>query len=139
MGHDASKILLGSTKSNIKEVSSHVGALQAGVAVRLNASNALVTASSNAALLGISLGKDLSDTNKTAICRKGLLVPVLLTEGFTPAIGAQASFDNSTGFAATAGGGATATNAIYASGVLTGIKEDGTTANVALVDFQGGL
>lgn len=139
MGHDATKVLLGSTRSNIKEVDNKAGSIAAGTLVRLKSDGTISVASADGNILGVSLGKDLSDTSRTAICRKGLGVPVLLTAEFTPTLGAQVHFSDTTGLAIASGGGATGVNAIYASGVLTGVKEDGTTASVALIDFPGGL
>lgn len=139
MGHDASKVLLGSTKSSAKEVDNRKGVIAAGLAVRLKSDDTIVVTAADGNLLGISLGRSLSDTSRTAICRKGLAVPVLLTDAFTPTIGAQVNISDTTGKAAASGGGATAVNAVYASGVLTGVDEDGASVNVALIDFPGGL
>jgi hypothetical protein len=58
---------------------------------------------------------------------------------FTPTLGAQVNISDTTGFGAAAGAGATGVNATYASGLLTGIMEDGTEENVALIDMPGGL
>ena len=68
-------------------------------------------------------------------------MPVLLKSGFTtPALGGQVAIDDVSGEAiAYTGTGDTYVNAVYVSGVLTGVKEDGTEANCALIDFQGGL
>jgi hypothetical protein len=137
--HDSTKVLMGQTQSSYKEVDCKAGSIAAGTIVRLKSDGTISLASADGKPLGISLGKDLSNTSHTAICRKGLRVPVLLTSQFTPTIGAQVSISDTTGIAIAAGGGATALNAIYATSTLTGVKEDGTTANVALIDFPGGL
>lgn len=139
MAHDASKVLLGSTQSSAKEVDNRKGVIAAGLAVRLKSDDTIVVTAADGNLLGISLGRSLSDTSRTAICRKGLSVPILLTDAFTPTIGAQVNISDTTGKAAASGGGATAVNAVYASGVLTGVNEDGASVNVALIDFPGGL
>jgi hypothetical protein len=91
--------------------------------------------------LGVSLGKSLSETGRTAICRRGERVPVLLTAAFTPVIGAQVHISDTTGKAVAAGAGATGMNAVYVSGVLTAVKEDGTevASGAALIDMPGGL
>lgn len=144
MGHNPNEVLMGSTRSSIKEVSNHVGAIAAGTGVRLKSDDTISTAKADGALIGISLGKDLSDTNKTAICRKGLRVPVLLKSGFNPTVGAVVELDDSTGLA-TGDGSKTAVNAVFhtgrlgGSGVDAGVAEDGTAVGVALIDFPGGL
>lgn len=55
------------------------------------------------------------------------------------AIGAKAYFSDVTGKADDANSGATISDAIYVSGVLNGIQEDGTEVPCALVDMPGGL
>lgn len=137
MSHDATKVLLGNIPSNVKEIDNMAGSIEAGLVVRLKSDGTISI--DTGSYLGISVGKSLSDHARTSICRKGLKVPVLLTDAFTPTVGAQVNISDTTGKAVASGGGATAVNAVYASGVLTGIKEDGTTANVALIDFAGGL
>lgn len=141
MGHDASKIQMGSTRSNIREVDNRKGVIDAGLIVRLKSDETISIASADGSALGISLGKDLSNIGRTAIARKGLGVPVLLTNGFTPTVGAQVNISNTTGKAGTAGAGFTAMNATYASAKLTAIAEDGSTIadGCALIDFPGGL
>jgi len=55
-------------------------------------------------------------------------------------IGATVYVDDVTGEGCDSGDdNAAITNAIYVSGVLTGVFEDGTTAPVALIDMPGGL
>jgi hypothetical protein len=137
--HDSTKVLLGQTQSSFKNVDSLAGAIPAGKIVRLHDDSTLSIAAADGAALGISLGRSLSDTSFTAICRKGTRVPVLLTAAFTPTIGAQVAIHDTTGIAATKDGSSTYVNAVYVSGVLTGIDEDGEEADVALIDFPGGL
>jgi hypothetical protein len=141
MGHNPNTVLMGSVQSSHKEVTNKVGAIAAGVVVRLKNDDTIVTTSADGSLLGVSLGKDLSDTNKTAICRKGLRVPLRLTGSFSPTIGAAVSISDTTGLGIAAGGGATVVNAVYATGKLSGggVAEDGTSVDVALIDFPGGL
>ena len=136
MSHDATKVLMGSTKSSFKTVTSYAGSIAAGLATRIDDAGALSITEADGALLGISLGKDLSDSGRTAICRKGEGVPILLTAELVPVIGEQVQISASTGKAVASG---TAVNAVYRSGVLTGILEDGTEAEVAIIDFVGGL
>lgn len=139
MAHNASVVLLGNVASSVKEIDNRNGTIAAGTAVRLKSDNTISTASADGALLGISAGKDLSDIGRTAIVRKGLGVPLLLTDSFTPVIGAQVHISNTTGLGIAAGGGATGVNAKYISAVLTGVNEAGANVNVALIDFEGGL
>lgn len=141
MSHDASKILMGTTRSNVKEVSNHAGTVAAGLVTHLKSDDTITVAKSDGQMLGVSLGKNLSDTARTAICRKGLGVPVKLASGFTtPAKGAAVAIVDASGEArAYTGTGDTYVNAVYASGLMTGIFEDGSEANVALIDFPGGL
>jgi hypothetical protein len=136
MSHDSTKVLMGATKSSLKTVTSHAGSIAAGLATRISSAGALTVTESAGSLLGVSLGKDLSDSGRTAICRKGEGVPILLDDGLTPVIGTQVQISTTTGKAVASG---TAVNAVYKSAVLTGILEDGTEANVAVIDFVGGL
>ena len=139
MGHDASKVQLGTTISSIKEIDNRKGSIEAGLAVRLKSDDTISIAAADGNLLGLSVGKDLSNVGRTAIARKGLGVPIQLTDGFTPAKGAQVHIDDVTGKAKASGAGVTGTNGVFATSTLTGVKEDGTTCNVALVDMIGGL
>jgi hypothetical protein len=140
MTHNASKHLMGTTKSSIKEVSNHNGTVLAGTAVRQKSDGTLSTTSSDGVLIGVSLGKDLSDIGRTSVCRKGLWVPIKLTSGLNPTVGAQVSISNSTGLAAASS--ATAVNAFYETGRIEdgGLAEDGTTLDdIAFISFPGGL
>ena len=143
--HNASQVLMGTTQSNIKEVTNYVGAYAAGIAVRQKADGTLSITKADGSLVGVSLGWDLSDTNRNAVARKGLRVPVQLASGFNPVVGAVVEIDDATGLA-TGTGTKTATAATYATGrvggtgVAGGIAENGGAAvGVALIDFPGGL
>lgn len=146
--HNANQALMGATGSSVKEVTNLKGTIAAGLAVRLKSDGTISVASADGSLLGISLGKDLSDIGYTAICRKGLRVPVKLTSGFDPVVGAIVNLSDTTGAAIASGAGATAVNAVYASGRLGGttatggISETGggvADTGVAYIDFPGGL
>jgi hypothetical protein len=142
MSHDANQVLMGNVGSSAKEITSKVGAYAAGLVVCLKSDDTVSITKSDGARLGVSAGKDLSDTNKMAIVRKGLRVPVLLTAAFSPAIGAQVAIFDTTGKACTySGSGDAYVNAVYVSEKLDAILEDGTivTDGVALIDFPGGL
>lgn len=143
MGHDSSKILMGSTQSNHREVMNRVGSIAAGKVVRLKSDDTISVAKADGEILGVSLGKDLSNTNRTAYVNDGLAVPIALKSGFTdPAIGAQVAIDDTTGEAvAYTGSGNTYVNAKYVSGAKTAVLEDGTevATGAAYIDMQGGL
>jgi hypothetical protein len=140
--HDATKVLMGQTGSNIREVDNRPGdpaTFVAGLALRLKSDDTLSVTSSDGALLGVSLGRSLSDTKRVAIARKGVRVPIIVASGVTPVVGSQVTISNSTGKAHSAG---TAVNAVYVAVGLTGIDEDGNAIasdTVALIDFPGGL
>jgi hypothetical protein len=79
MGHDSSKVLLGTTQSSAKDVSSHgsdPATFLAGLCVSLASTGALSLLKSAGMRIGVSLGKDLSDASRTAVCRTGEKVPV---------------------------------------------------------------
>lgn len=139
--HDASKVLMGSIGSNHKEVISMDGdpaTFQAGLCVHLASTGLLSLASADGSKLGISIGRSLSNTKRTAIASKALRCPIQVTNGFTPVVGAQVQISTTTGKAVTSG---TAVNAWYSAISLTGIDEDGNALAdpVALIDFPGGL
>jgi hypothetical protein len=139
--HSATKVMMGTTTSSFKNVDNLAGdpaTFVAGLCVHLKSDGTLSLASADGSKLGISLGAALDGTKYTAICRKGLRVPIQLTAAFSPTIGAQVQISTTTGKAVSSG---TAVNAKYATGALTMIAEDGTeTASaVALIDMEGGL
>lgn len=233
--HDPTKMLMGATQSSDKEASiyaSDPASFPAGRAVRLNSSGALSLASGDGQLIGVSLGKSLSDVTKTSVCRAGHRVPLELAaylvhddltlvkkvnaavsvefldtetagsetvtvtgdadEGYLisvgmdagtstatqikaaldgeaaalalietvitgtagdpqsalaedvietlgqPVVGAAVRVSNVTGKAVPTGVGAL-TGAQYVSGALTGVAEDASEINVALIDMGGGL
>lgn len=138
MSHSATKVMMGTTRSSFKNVDNHIGNVAAGLGVRLKSDDTITTAEADGSLLGISIGKDLSDTSRTAICRKGTQVPIQLTASFTPTVGAQVKIDATTGKASTDG---TAVNAVYVAAALTMIAEDGTetASGASLIDMPGGL
>ncbi len=142
MAHDSDVVVMGTGQSSVKEVDNRAGVIAAGLAVRLKSDETITTALADGSLLGISLGRSLSDTSRTAIARKALRVPVVLTNGFTPVIGAQVAISDTTGKAlAYTGSGDSYVNAVYVSSTLTGIDEDGAELadGCALIDFPGGL
>lgn len=79
MSHDASKVVLAGTRSNIKDVSSFdvdPASFLAGFCVSL-ASTGLPSLLASAGMrIGVSLGASLSDHKRTDVARSGLRVPV---------------------------------------------------------------
>lgn len=88
MPQDATKILLGSVNSSDRVVSREdavPASFPVGRVVRGKSDGSISLASGDGALYGVSLGKSLSDTSKTAVCRAGNGVPVGLAEYLTKA------------------------------------------------------
>lgn len=139
--HNPNTVLLGSTRGNVKEIGNRKGSILAGVAVRLKSDGTLSTASADGGLLGISVGRDLSNIGRTAIAYKGVGVPIRLTAAFTPTIGAPVGIDNVTGLAKAPGAGVTTVNAVYTTLLSDGAvpEEGGANVPAALIDFPGGL
>ena len=139
--YSASVVYMGSHKSNVLEVDNHAGdpaTFLAGLCVHQKSDGTLSLAAADGSKLGISMGRSLSNHKRVPIARKGLGVPILLANGFTPTLGAQVQISTTTGKAVSSG---TAVNAVYASGALTAYDEDGVAIadGCALIDFQGGL
>lgn len=142
MSHDPTKVLMGASTSNVLESGNLKGAtvIEAGLVVRLKSDNSPSILAADGGLHGVSMGRDLSNTGRTVVARKGLGLPVIVDDAFTPTIGGQVAVSNTTGKAkAYTGTGDAYVNGIYASGLLSGIGEDGVVKRVALVDFPGGL
>lgn len=139
--HNASVIQMGSTRSKVKEVINVPGdpaTLLAGLCLHAKSDGTFTLAAADGAKVGISLGRSLSATKRTAVATKGLEVPILLANGFTPTIGAQVQISTTTGKAVASG---TAVNAYYVTSTLTAYDEDGTAIadGAALISFPGGL
>ncbi len=82
MAHDATKVLMGTTKSSAKHGSevfaSDPATYLAGLAVRRANTGLLSVTKAAGKWVGISLGKSLSDHKKTTVLMSGAQVPVLL-------------------------------------------------------------
>ena len=81
MPHDASKVLLGATQSNEREVTSHASdpaTFLAGLVCSVGSDGLLSLAKSAGMRAGVSLGRDLSNAKYTALLRTGEKVPVRL-------------------------------------------------------------
>lgn len=141
MAHSASTIYMGSTRSKIKEVINKAGdpaTYLAGLCVHQKSDDTISLTAAHGSKIGISLGRSMSDTKRTAICTKGMEVPILLDNGLTPVVGAQVQISTTTGKAVASG---TAVNAYYVTAVLTAYDEAGAviTDGAALINFPGGL
>lgn len=83
MGHDPTKLLLGTTGSSDRPgttvYDSDPATFKAGIACRLASDGALTTTKGSNQWAGISLGKSLSDIAKTCVLRAGSDVPLLLS------------------------------------------------------------
>lgn len=139
--HNASLIQMGNVGSSVKSIVNRLGdpaTFLAGLCVHLKSDDTLSLAAADGAKLGISVGRSQSDTKRTAICVKGLDVPILLTAEFTPVVGAQVQISTTTGKAVASG---TAVNAVYKTAVMSAVDESGAaiTDGCALIDFAGGL
>src|SRR6476660_1729849 len=120
MSYDSDKILLGTTKSSFKTVENVPGVLAAGTVVRSKSDGTFTNAAADGSAIGVSVGKDLSDISRTAVCKKGTGVPIKLTAAFDPTIGTQVHISDTTGLAIASGAGATGMNATYATGRVGG-------------------
>lgn len=130
---------MGSTGSSVKESTNFQSVsgtpIEAGLACILESSGKLSLDTSEGSLVGISLGKDLADSGRTVVCRKGLRVPVKLKAGFNPTIGAAVAIEDDTGLArAYTGTGDRYVNAVYVSGRIGGSGATGGVAEGATVD-----
>jgi len=140
MAH-SSAIYMGNTKSSFKKVDNweaDPAIFVAGLCGHLKSDGTVSLASADGSKIGISLGRSLSSTKRTAFVREGEDVPILLTNGFTPTVGAQVQISTTTGKAVSSG---TAVNAFYKTSTLTAYDEDGNAIadGAALIDFPGGL
>lgn len=141
MSHSATTIYMGSTQSKVKEVDNMAAdpaTFLAGLCCHLKSDGTVSLAAADGSKLGISLGRSLSNHKRTAIARRGLRIPVLLANGFTPTVGAAVQISTTTGKAVSSG---TTVNAVYATSTLTAYDEDGVAISdgAALIDFPGGL
>ena len=140
--HNANQILMGHVPSTAKEIDNRKGTAAAGLRVCLKSDGTVTTATADGVSHGVSCGKDLSNTDRVAIVRTGENVPVKLATGFTPTVGAQVAFSDTTGEAmGYTGSGDSYVNAVYASAALDALNEDGTITEdgAAYIDMVGGL
>lgn len=79
MAHDVTKIVLASTRSNHKDVSSYAvdpASFPAGLCVSMGSDGLPSLLESAGMRMGVSLGRSLSDHKKTDVVQAGLRVPV---------------------------------------------------------------
>lgn len=141
MAHSATTVYMGSHGSNVLESDNWAASpstFVAGLCMHLKSDGTISLASADGAKLGISLGRSLSDHSRVSSARRGIRIPLLLANGFTPTVGAQVQISTTTGKGVSSG---TAVNAVYVTSTLTAYDEDGTaiTDGAALIDFPGGL
>lgn len=124
MAHNASKVCMGNVATTFKHIENFAGEVEAGLVCYLKSDGTVSNSSADGSAIGVSCGKPLDGTKRTTVVRSGTSVPFLLN-GASPTVGGQVA-----GF-----------NAIYGTGPLTAMKEDGTEAagEVALIDMPGGL
>lgn len=145
--HDAGKIKLGTTGSTYREGAtsyavSNVDDFPAGTACRLDPSGGL--SKTEGRFVGVSIGIDLSDTNRIVVLPAGLLVPILLqdqnpdSKDYSQVV-VGTSVYISDGKATAEGGSAILTRAIYSSSPRVGVSEYGADEDVAYIDYIGGL
>ncbi len=105
--------------------------------------NVVTITAKNNATVGSTIDCVYTDTHSVDIGLTVALDAVAFVGGGTAAdyvvIGEKVYFSDVTGKADDKNSAATVSDAIYVSGVLTGIQEDGTEAACALVDMPGGL
>lgn len=141
MGHSATTVYMGSHRSSLIKVDNWAAdpaTFKAGMCGHLKSDGTVSLAASDGSKIGISMGRSLSDTKRTPFARRGVGVPILLSNGFTPTVGAQVQISTTTGLAVASG---TAVNAFYATSTLTAYDEDGVAIadGAAYIDFPGGL
>lgn len=139
--HSATTLYLGTHQSNVIESQNFAAdpaTFLAGLCGHLKSDGTISLASADGSKVGISLGNSLSDTKRTTFVAKGLKVPILLANGFTPTVGAQVQISTTTGKAVSSG---TAVNAYYRQLFTTVYDEAGNVVadGAALIDFPGGL
>jgi hypothetical protein len=98
MGHDPSKVLMGSTVSSDRPgsttYSSDPALFSAGVACRVGTDGLLTKTKGTNSFAGISLGKSLSDSKKTTVLRLGSGVPLALALNRASSTATITSFAN---------------------------------------------
>lgn len=131
--HNASKVLMGSVGSSdrlLTVADSDPASFPAGRAVRRKNDGKLSLASGDGSLIGISAGKSLSDTKKTAVVRAGNKVPVQLA-GFAYLTKADLTFYTKVNSAVSIEfldtGTAGSEEATVADGVISLSMEDGVS------------
>lgn len=144
--HSTAKAVMGAAGYSGAVIESEKGEIEAGLLAHKKSDGTVTILKADGAAIGISMGKDLSNAGYSPICKRGSKVPVQLTAGFDPTIGAQVAISDTTGKAkAYTGTGDTYINATYVTsrvggtGVDGGIDESGTLDGCAYISFPGGV
>lgn len=117
----------------------------AGLLFKATAVGAVVTITAkNNATVGTTIDCVYTDTGTATVGLTVAASAITFVGGGTTApdyvaIGSKVYFSDTTGKADDANSASTISDAVYVSGVLTGIQEDGTEVPCALVDMVGGL
>ena len=135
------KIQLGATPSNIKQVRNYKGEVAAGRVVYQD-TDGTINGTGTGNIVGISLGKDLSNAGYTSVCLEGAKVPLLIASdaGLTPNVKDQVKVI--AGLVSDAGSAGVAITATYFSTEkFDAVNEDGTANPLKcyLVDYFGGI
>ena len=127
--------------SLVTQINAHAtaGALVKASIDASDSAKVIITAKSNAAGADtIALAYTDNDTNVGASVSGATLTDSDDSADFIT-LGAKVYFSNTTGKADDPNSDATISDAVYASGLLTGIDESGAEVSAVLVDMQGGL
>jgi hypothetical protein len=135
--HDANKVLLGSTGSNIKDISFEPGdpaVCKAGLAVKRGSDGVIALGGAAGSFLGVSLGGSLSDTEKCAVLRTGKKVPLRLQDDnvFASLVKAELTFTAKT-LRGTLGHDISITFVDQGAGAVT-VSVDGLSIEVGMDD-----
>ncbi len=122
--------------SLLAQINAHAGASALVVATALSTAGITIT-SILPGLAGNAYTLVVTDNGTATV---GATVSgAVLSGGAVPATPGLAVYINDTTGLGDVSSGSTITGAVYVSGLLTGVLEDGTTAPVALIDMGGGL
>ena len=127
--------------SLVAQINAHAtaGALVKASIDSVDSAKVIITAISNSTSGDtIALAYTVNDTNVGATVSGATLTDSDDTPDYI-ALGAKVYFSNSTGKADDPNSDSTISDAVYASGLLTGIDESGAEVLAVLVDMQGGL
>lgn len=137
MGHDASKVLMGTSLSSSKEVQvfdNDPATFLAGLCVSRDSNGDLSLAKSDGMRMGVSLGKSIDDKSKTAVIREGLRIPVICNEIYAALTKAEMTFT-----AKAIGSGGNDISIIFADTATAGSETISVASNQITVGIEGGV